>query len=180
MSISPILTRSRYRCMRGEASDHLKADIPVRRTRLVGVDGNTNDSISHCGRRLQLSRSLLSLPCCCCGRWAACSIPFCGRSITAYLLNPLVRVLAERSRIRRIWWVLLLYVIVGVLIFAGSPTLWPRLVTQFTDLQAALPEFAARVPNWFEQRGTFTFGGYCDRPAAGRGRRRQVVYRSCQ
>jgi predicted PurR-regulated permease PerM len=86
--------------------------------------------------------------------------PFLWALITAYLLNPLVRVLAERSRSRRIWWVLLIYVVTGVLIFAGFNSLWPRLIAQFTDLQASLPEFARTLTDWLEERGTFTFGSF--------------------
>lgn len=86
--------------------------------------------------------------------------PFLWALITAYLLNPLVRALAERSRIRRFWWVLLIYIITGVLIFAGFTSLWPRLISQFNDLQAALPEFARTTSQWFEGQGTFTFGNF--------------------
>lgn len=85
--------------------------------------------------------------------------PFLWALITAYLLNPLVRVLAERSRVRRFWWVLLIYIVTGVLIFAGFNYLWPRLLAQFADLQAALPQFARTVSDWMNQRGTLTFGG---------------------
>jgi predicted PurR-regulated permease PerM len=86
--------------------------------------------------------------------------PFLWALITAYLLNPLVRALSDRSHIRRFWWVLLIYIITGVLIFAGLNSLWPRLISQFTDLQAALPEFARTTTQWFDERGTFTFGNF--------------------
>ena len=86
--------------------------------------------------------------------------PFLWAIITAYLLNPLVRALSDRSRIRRVWWVLLIYVVTGLLLFAGFNSLWPRLISQFTDLQAALPEFARTTTQWLEQRGTLRFGNF--------------------
>ena len=86
--------------------------------------------------------------------------PFLWALITAYLLNPLVRALSDRSRIRRVWWVLLIYVVTGLLLFAGFNSLWPRLISQFTDLQAALPEFARTTTQWLEQRGTLRFGNF--------------------
>ena len=85
--------------------------------------------------------------------------PFLWAIVTAYLLNPFVRALAERSRIRRFWWVLLIYAITGLLIYAGVNSLWPRLAAQFADLQATLPEFARTLTTWLEERGTLTFGG---------------------
>lgn len=85
--------------------------------------------------------------------------PFLWAIITAYLLNPLVRTLSQRSRINRFWWVLLIYVVTGFVIFTGFSVLWPRLVTQFRDFQAAVPLFAERASNWIEQRGTLSFGG---------------------
>ena len=84
--------------------------------------------------------------------------PFLWAIVTAYLLNPLVRSLSYRSRLGRVWWVLLIYIVTGLLIFTGVNTLWPRVVGQFTDLQAALPEFARTTSEWIEQNGTFTFG----------------------
>lgn len=86
--------------------------------------------------------------------------PFLWAIVTAYLLNPLVRALAERSHTRRFWWVLLIYIITGFLIFAGFTSLWPRLILQFNDLQAALPDFARTTSQWFEGRGIITFGNF--------------------
>src|SRR5580765_1478403 len=86
--------------------------------------------------------------------------PFIWAIITAYLLSPLVRILTRRSRIRRFWWVLLLYIITGFLLFAAFNFIWPRLVAQFTDLQAAVPQFAQQTSSWIEKRGRLSFGGF--------------------
>ena len=85
--------------------------------------------------------------------------PFLWALVTAYLLNPLVRALAQRSRIRRFWWVLLIYIVFGFLLFAGINYLWPRLFGQFTELQEALPDFARTSTRWLERYGRFNFGG---------------------
>jgi predicted PurR-regulated permease PerM len=85
--------------------------------------------------------------------------PFLWALVTAYLLNPLVRALAQRSRIRRFWWVLLIYIIFGLLLFAGINYLWPRLFGQFTELQGALPDFARTSTRWLDRYGSFNFGG---------------------
>ena len=86
--------------------------------------------------------------------------PFLWALVTAYLFNPLVRTLALRTRMRRFWWVLLLYIIAGVLVWAGIRYLWPRLFAQFSELQAALPDIARTTTHWLETRGTFTFGTF--------------------
>lgn len=85
--------------------------------------------------------------------------PFLWALVTAYLFNPLVRALAHRSHSPRFWWVLLIYLVMGLLIFTGFDFLWPRLVTQFNDLQVALPEFARRTTAWLDRQGSFQIGG---------------------
>src|SRR3712207_2539401 len=84
--------------------------------------------------------------------------PFLWAIVTAYLFNPLVRALSQRSRSGRFWWVLLIYFVAGILAWAGVRFLWPRLFTQFSDLQAALPDIARTTSAWLESQGTLTFG----------------------
>ncbi len=85
--------------------------------------------------------------------------PFLWALITAYLLNPLVTALQYRTRIARIWWVLLLYVIAGLGIYLAFNTLVPRLARQYSDLVAALPNFAERTEQWVAENGTISVGG---------------------
>ncbi|HEY0603189.1 MAG TPA: hypothetical protein VGD58_09770, partial [Herpetosiphonaceae bacterium] len=40
--------------------------------------------------------------------------PFIWAVITAYLLNPLVSTLTSRTRVARIWWVILIYIVAGL------------------------------------------------------------------
>lgn len=85
--------------------------------------------------------------------------PFIWAIITAYLFNPLVTALHNRTRIGRLWWVLLLYVIAGFTLYLAVNTLVPRLATQYGELVQALPNFATRVEEWLANNGTITLGG---------------------
>lgn len=85
--------------------------------------------------------------------------PFIWAVITAYLLNPLVTALANRTRLGRGWWVVLLYIVAGLLIYLGANWGVPRLANQYQDLVASLPAFSERVERWVDQNGTIELGG---------------------
>lgn len=84
--------------------------------------------------------------------------PFIWAIITAYLLNPLVTKLAAGTRIRRFWWVILIYIIAGLLLYLGANWLVPRLAKQYSDLVDALPGAEARLEQWIAANGTITIG----------------------
>lgn len=86
--------------------------------------------------------------------------PFLWAMVTAYLLSPVVRGLSVRTRTGRFWWVLLLYIVAGFLVYTGVTKLVPRLVQQISDLQAAAPQFAESLTNMIEQSGTFSIGSF--------------------
>lgn len=85
--------------------------------------------------------------------------PFIWAIITAYLLNPLVTGLTARTGFRRVWWVVLLYIVAGFLIYLGVNWLVPRLAKQYTDLVNALPNFAVQTERWIAVNGVITVGG---------------------
>lgn len=85
--------------------------------------------------------------------------PFIWAIITAYLLNPLVTRLTMRTGFRRVWWVVLLYIVAGFLIYLGVNWLVPRLAKQYSDLVNALPNFATQTERWIEEYGLITVGG---------------------
>lgn len=93
--------------------------------------------------------------------------PFLWAMVTAYLLSPLVRTLHVRTRTKRFWWVLLIYIVAGFLVYAAINSLVPRLFQQITDIQAAVPVFARDASAWIERNGTLQFGtfGFDLRPA---------------
>lgn len=85
--------------------------------------------------------------------------PFIWAIITAYLLNPLVSFCATRTRISRGWWVIMLYLIAGLLIYLAATWVVPRLARQYSDLVDALPNFAMRTERWIAENGTLSLGG---------------------
>lgn len=86
--------------------------------------------------------------------------PFIWALITAYLFNPVVSALNTRLRIGRIWWVLLLYVVVGGVMVLGFNWLAPRIANQYSELVAALPGFAEQLDRWLAEMGTITLGDH--------------------
>lgn len=84
--------------------------------------------------------------------------PFIWAIITAYLFNPLISILAIRTRTRRLWWVILLYLVAAGLLFLGFNWIVPRLANQYSELVQALPDFAIRADQWLAEYGTLAFG----------------------
>jgi predicted PurR-regulated permease PerM len=85
--------------------------------------------------------------------------PFIWAIIAAYLFNPLVTRLTQHTGVSRVWWVVLLYIIAGLLLYLGINSLVPRLARQYNDLVQALPDFAARLEHWIAANGVIELGG---------------------
>lgn len=85
--------------------------------------------------------------------------PFIWAVITAYLLNPLVTGLTSRTRVARIWWVVLIYIVAGLMLYMAANWLVPRLANQYTDLVRSLPGFANRAEEWIAAHGVISIGG---------------------
>lgn len=81
--------------------------------------------------------------------------PFIWAVITAYLFNPLVRVLSARTGLGRGWWVILIYLAAGLVIYLGVNWLAPRLGNQYADLVRSLPALAEATETWIEANGRF-------------------------
>jgi predicted PurR-regulated permease PerM len=84
--------------------------------------------------------------------------PFIWAIITAYLFNPLVTALTSRTPIKRGWWVILLYMVAGLLLYLGINSLVPRLTNQYNDLERSLPNFQTRAEEWIQRNGVITVG----------------------
>jgi predicted PurR-regulated permease PerM len=65
--------------------------------------------------------------------------PFMAAVITAYLFNPVITWLHHRTRVGRAGWIIVLYVLIGTLIYGLVRFLGPILVGQYNDLVAQLP-----------------------------------------
>src|SRR5437667_7266193 len=65
--------------------------------------------------------------------------PFIAAAITAYLFNPLISSLHRRTRITRAVWILVLYVLLGVVVYWLVRSLGPIITEQATDLRHQIP-----------------------------------------
>ncbi len=65
--------------------------------------------------------------------------PFIAAGITAYLFNPLIRWLSARSRLGRAFWITMLYILAGLLIYALIYSFGPALVAQYREFVAQVP-----------------------------------------
>ena len=93
--------------------------------------------------------------------WAASSImtPFIGAAITAYLFNPLIGWLNRRTGVSRAIWICVLYILIGVLIYALVRTLGPLVAMQYRELVAQLPAMRYQVETWLLANQMFDLGG---------------------
>ncbi|NTV64369.1 MAG: AI-2E family transporter, partial [Oscillochloris sp.] len=76
--------------------------------------------------------------------------PFIGAIITAYLFNPLVSWLEQRTKTGRAIWIVVLYVIAFLLIYGLFTQLWPIIVQQTRDIASTAPMMATQIANFFE------------------------------
>jgi predicted PurR-regulated permease PerM len=86
--------------------------------------------------------------------------PFIGAIITAYLFNPLVSMLQRRTRIGRAIWIVVLYVLVFLLIYALFTWLWPIIMQQTRDLARAAPRLISQIRAFFEGREQLELSGF--------------------
>ncbi len=86
--------------------------------------------------------------------------PFIGAIITAYLFNPLVSWLQRRTGMGRAIWIVVLYVLAFLLIYALFTWLWPIIMEQSGDLARAAPRLATEIRNFFEGREQIELGDF--------------------
>lgn len=93
--------------------------------------------------------------------WAANSVmaPFIGAIITAYLFNPLISWLQRRTGVGRALWILVLYVMIGALIYALVRTFGPILAMQYHDLVGQIPAMRDQVEHLLLANQIFDLGG---------------------
>ncbi len=66
-------------------------------------------------------------------------IPFVAAAITAYLFNPLITWLSRRTRLGRAIWIGVLYIVLGIIVYALWRTLGPMIEREYSGLQAQIP-----------------------------------------
>ena len=93
--------------------------------------------------------------------WAAQPVmgPFVGAVITAYLFNPLIGWLHRRTGIGRAFWIIVMYILVGVLVYALVRTLGPIIATQYRDLVAQIPRMRDEVERLLLTNQMIDLGG---------------------
>lgn len=67
-----------------------------------------------------------------------------------YILNPLVRLL-EKLKIKRIWGILIVFILLVALIAIALVTLIPYLTNQISSLAKSIPQTTNQVEAWFRQ-----------------------------
>src|SRR5215216_795380 len=73
--------------------------------------------------------------------------PFIAAAITAYLFNPLISWLNHRTRISRAFWILVLYVMDGFLIYGLVRFLGPIIFEQYRELRHQIPRIVNDISN---------------------------------
>ncbi len=82
--------------------------------------------------------------------------PFVAAIITAYIFNPLVSFLQQRTRLKRVIWVGILYICAFTLLYGLGNLLWPKLTAQYAWLvKQRIPFIIANIATVFEGRKTF-------------------------
>ncbi|MGI8826873.1 MAG: AI-2E family transporter [Chloroflexota bacterium] len=71
--------------------------------------------------------------------------PFLWAIVVAYLLSPVVNYLNLRGRLPRLWSIVLIYTIIGLILLAGSQYLFPRIVAQGSVFVEDIPLLEARL-----------------------------------
>lgn len=85
--------------------------------------------------------------------------PFIAGAITAYLFNPLIHWLNQRTRIGRAAWILALYVLIGILVYALVRYVGPRFGMQFNDLRHQFPAIVKELQHQVTVNHVIEFGG---------------------
>lgn len=85
-------------------------------------------------------------------------MPFLGAAITAYIFNPLISWLQQRSRLGRGFWILILYIVVGFLFYLLVQFLGPLLIRQYYELMAVAPATINMLQQQLLLEQTITIG----------------------
>ncbi len=84
--------------------------------------------------------------------------PFIAAIITAYLFHPLVSLLQRRSRLSRVVWIIILYVLAFSLLYWLWTWVWPRIVGQYDELVRQMPVIVNDLSRVFGERSAIELG----------------------
>lgn len=93
--------------------------------------------------------------------WLAQSImaPFVAALITAYLFNPLISWLHRRTHIGRGIWIVVLYILIGGLMYSLVRTIGPIVATQYGDMVAQIPSMRHQLEQLLAANQIWDLGG---------------------
>lgn len=86
--------------------------------------------------------------------------PFVAAAITAYLFNPLIRWLSSRTRVSRVVWIMVLYILVGTIVSSLVRSVGPIIGFQYHDLQNQIPAIINSISEQVSQYQTITIGSF--------------------
>jgi predicted PurR-regulated permease PerM len=88
------------------------------------------------------------------------ALPFFWAMVTAYIFTPLIRILSKRTRVPRIWWIVLLYISLGGLIYWAIAVLVPIMIRQYEDLLNIAPEIVDNIQAFIIENSRLELFGY--------------------
>jgi predicted PurR-regulated permease PerM len=93
--------------------------------------------------------------------WAAGAImtPFVAAAITAYLFNPLIGWLHRRTGLGRALWIIVLYVLIGVLVYNLGQWLGPLAGMQWRELRRQFPFMVRDIAEMISANQKISIGG---------------------
>lgn len=86
--------------------------------------------------------------------------PFVAAAITAYLFNPLIRWMSQRTRVSRAVWIIVLYILIGTLLSSLFRSVGPMIGMQYHDLRRQLPTIIGTISQQLGSYQTIVIGGF--------------------
>jgi len=87
------------------------------------------------------------------------ALPFLWALVTAYIFLPLVRFLSGRTRVPRVWWIILLYAAAGALVYLLVAVLIPVVGRQYGEFLKAAPGILDDVQAYVKEHNRIEFYG---------------------
>jgi len=88
------------------------------------------------------------------------SLIFFWAIVTAYVFHPIIRFLTQRTRIPRVWWIILLYLSIGTLLSWAIAVLVPVAVHQYDELLIAAPDIINDIQSFIQENSRIELYGF--------------------
>ncbi len=87
-------------------------------------------------------------------------LPFFWAMLTAYIFHPLTKVLADKTRVPRALWIILLYLCAGALLAWAIAVLVPLLGGQYQEFVKAVPGIVSDIQEFVQQNSRIEIYGF--------------------